>query len=66
MRLLSMEELRTVKGISYSRPHIFRLMKQGFPKPIKLGLNRNAWIEEEIDRWIEERIKMREVEHHAT
>jgi prophage regulatory protein len=60
MKLLSMEELRTVKGISYSRPHIFRLMKvRAFPRPIKLGENRNAWLEEEIDKWIGGKIKER-------
>lgn len=61
MRLLSMEDLRTVKGISYSRPHLFRKIKDGtFPRPIKLGENRNAWLETEVDRWIKERIELRE------
>ncbi len=60
MRLLSMEELRTVKGVSYSRPHLFRLIKsQKFPAPIKLGENRNAWVEAEVDQWIDARIAER-------
>lgn len=53
MRLLSMDELRTLKGVSYSHAHLFRLIKSGaFPRPVKLGENRNAWPEAEIDRWI--------------
>lgn len=61
-RLLSMDELRTVKGIPYSRAHLHRLVKAGkFPAPIKLGENRNAWIEAEVDQLIEERIAERDM-----
>ena len=50
MRLLSRVELKSVKGIDYSKAHLHRLIRAGkFPRPIKLGENRNAWIEEEID-----------------
>ena len=31
--------------------------KDEFPKPIKLGKRSSGWIEEEIDEWIEERIR---------
>jgi prophage regulatory protein len=59
MRLLSMPELRSEKGVSYSRPHLFRLIKTGaFPRPIKLGENRNAWLEAEVDAWIEARVAL--------
>ena len=61
MRLLSMDELGPLKGISYSRPHLFRLIKaKKFPPPVKLGENRNAWPESEIDAWIEARIAERD------
>ena len=60
-RLLSMEQLRTDKGISYSRAHLHRLIKaKTFPAPIKLGENRNAWVEAEVEAWIEARIAQRE------
>jgi prophage regulatory protein len=50
MRLLSLDELRTEKGIPFSRQHIHRLVRAGkFPRPVKVGLNRNGWIEAEID-----------------
>jgi prophage regulatory protein len=61
MKLLSMADLRLLKGVSYSRAHLFRLIRAGrFPKPIKLGENRNAFVEAEIDQWIEARIAARD------
>lgn len=60
-RLIFLQQLKELKGIPYSRPHLHRLIKAGqFPRPIKLGLNRNAWIEEEIDAYIEGRIAARD------
>ena len=35
MRLLIFRELKTVKGIPYSRQHVYRLVKLGrFPRPL--------------------------------
>ena len=66
MRLLSMDELKPAKGITYSRPHLFRLIKAGkFPTPLKLGENRNAWVEAEIDAWIEARLAERDAAQKA-
>lgn len=60
MKLLSHTALQE-KGISYSKVQIWRLIKAGrFPAAVKLGPGRNAWVETEIDRWIEERIAERE------
>jgi prophage regulatory protein len=51
MRFLSYPDLRG-KGIKYSRVHIARLEKQKlFPMHVPVGLNRVAWIEEEIDEF---------------
>ena len=67
MRLLTMAELRTIKGVSYSRPHLFRLIKADkFPAPVKLGENRNAWVEAEVDEWIDGRIASRSSEREQT
>jgi predicted DNA-binding transcriptional regulator AlpA len=36
--LIGYDELRERHGIKYSKPHLWRLIKQGvFPKPIKIG-----------------------------
>jgi prophage regulatory protein len=52
-KILSPHELKTLKGIRFSRQHLHRLIKNGrFPKPIKLGPATNGWLESEIDAWI--------------
>ena len=30
----------------------------GFPKPVRLGPRDRGWYEDEIDRWIEERVRL--------
>lgn len=49
------------KGITFSRMHIYRLMKSGnFPKSVPVGTNRIAWLESEIDQWIMDRVAQRD------
>ena len=66
MRLLDDQALRE-RGIKHSRQHRQRLIKAGkFPAPIKIGLNTNAWIEHEIDAYIESRIAVRDTIQQLT
>ena len=59
-KLVSKKELKSVYGVPYSFAHIARLEVAGqFPKRVKLGACRVAWIAEEVDEWIEERIANR-------
>lgn len=45
----------------YGRVQRWRLEKSGsFPKRIKLGERRIAWVAEEIDEWITQRIAERD------
>ncbi|MBT5001213.1 MAG: AlpA family phage regulatory protein [Tateyamaria sp.] len=38
---------------SISRSHLHRLAREGkFPKPIKIGENRSAWLEADVQDWI--------------
>ena len=47
---------------SISRSHLHRLAREGkFPKPIKIGENRSAWLESEVQDWISECVR----KHHA-
>ena len=47
---------------SISRSHLHRLAGEGkFPKPIKIGENRSAWLESEVQDWISECVR----KHHA-
>jgi prophage regulatory protein len=60
MRLLDADDLK-LKGLKYSAAHRWRLIKAGkFPKPIKIGQGRNAWVEDEIDQHIADRIAERD------
>jgi prophage regulatory protein len=66
MRMLSRIELKTKKGIPFSRQHIHRLIAAGkFPPPCKIGENTNAWPEHEIDQYLEDRIRDRDVQTEA-
>jgi len=54
-RLIRRKEVQVKTGLGASS--IYALMKQGkFPSPIHLSIRRVAWIESEVDSWIEERI----------
>ena len=47
---------------SISRSHLHRLARYGkFPKPIKIGENRSAWLESDVQEWISECLR----KHHA-
>ena len=60
MTLIDHEGLHA-RGINYSRAHIWRLVRDGkFPRPVKLGVGRNAWLDEEITAWIEARVRERD------
>jgi prophage regulatory protein len=60
MQLLDRDGLRA-KGIKFTKQHINRLIKKGrFPRPIKVGLNTNAWIESEIDNYLADRVIQRD------
>ena len=47
---------------SMSRSHLHRLARDGrFPKPIKIGENRCAWLESDLQDWISECLR----KHHV-
>lgn len=56
MRFLRLAEVRNRVG--YGRATIYRLMAAGqFPRSYSLGARAVAWLESEIDAWIEARVK---------
>ena len=58
-QLIDKKEL--TKLVKYSPEHIARLEKAGqFPKRLRLGQNRVAWMLSEADAWIEERLVKRD------
>ena len=59
--LLTIDDLKPLKGIPYSKPHLWRLIRAGkFPRPIRLGQNRIAFPESEIDDWVRSKIVERD------
>jgi prophage regulatory protein len=61
MRMLSFPDLKAEKGIRFTRQHIHRLVRQKrFPAPVKLGQQTNAWIETEVDKFLEDCIAKRD------
>jgi len=50
--------------VPYSASHIWRLERSGeFPKRIRLGGNRVAWLQSEVESWIEGKITARAESH---
>src|SRR5436190_23477952 len=59
-KLVSKKELKIVFGVPYSFAHIARLEAAGqFPKRIRLGACRVAWLAVEVQNWIDERVALR-------
>ena len=55
IRLTQVQEI-----VPYSASHIWRLERSGeFPKRIRLGGNRVAWLQSEVESWIEGKIAAR-------
>lgn len=45
------------KATGYRRSTIYKLIHEGkFPSPISLGSRASAWVEDEINAWVERRI----------
>jgi prophage regulatory protein len=50
-----------LKGIPYSKPTLWRKEKEGtFPKRVPIGAGRYAYVEGEIDAYIEQKIAERD------
>jgi len=61
MKLLDANALRAEKGITYSPVQLWRLVKAGkFPALVKVGEQRNYWVDSEIDAFIASRIDVRD------
>ncbi len=63
MRLLRFPQLKSEKNVPFTRQHIRRLQKAGdFPRPVPLGENTTAYLEEEIDEWLTSRVAKRDAQ----
>ncbi len=54
-RLIRLKEVQNRVGLG--RSTIYRWMAEGsFPKPVRLGGHAVAWVLEDIDQWISQRV----------
>ena len=45
-----------IRRTTLSRPTIYRLIRSGaFPRPVKIGLQRVAWLEADLQAWFAKR-----------
>ena len=59
-KLITWKQLKNELGVPYSRQHVGRLEEAGqFPKRVRLGQARVAWVMDEIQAWIDQRLKQR-------
>lgn len=56
MRLIRLPEVLDKTGLSRSRLYA----DKSFPKRVRLGARGVAWVEAEIEEWIQERIECRD------
>ncbi|KQT96970.1 helix-turn-helix transcriptional regulator [Rhizobium sp. Leaf453] len=60
MRLLYFKDLNS-RGIPYSRQWLDHLIKNGkFPRPVKVGARRIAWVETEIEQHLRACVEQRD------
>ena len=60
-RLLKVKNVIEITGVS--RSHLYALaQKDLFPKPVKLTERSSAWVESEVQDWIDSRIAQRDLE----
>ena len=60
-KLKKLPEVRAITSLS--RPHIYALIQKGeFPKPVKLSERSSAWVESEVQDWIDKKIAERDQE----
>ena len=65
MKCLAIHQLRDL-GILYSRAHLYRLIrKNAFPKPVRIGAHRIAFVESEIQAWLESKVAERDAKEVA-
>lgn len=56
-RLLRWNDVQARVGICRSQAH-YMVQRGEFPAPVKIGARASAWVQAEIDSWIENRIAL--------
>jgi predicted DNA-binding transcriptional regulator AlpA len=54
IRILTLDDLKTRKGVSYSKSWLWKLEQKGkWPKRVRLSPKRYGWVEAEIDEHLQ-------------
>lgn len=57
-KFLMLPQVREI--VPYSASHIWRLERSGkFPQRVRLGGNRVAWLQSEVNSWVESKLAVR-------
>lgn len=57
-RMLTLHDVRD--RTTFSKTHIYRLINSGtFPRPVRIGSRRVAFIEREVNDWLQARVDAR-------
>ncbi len=65
MKFLRLKEVMAITALS--RSSIYKFMKEGgFPQTISLGDRAVAWLESEVEEWMEEKLRHRESAQDGT
>ena len=59
MKLIKLKAVMDCTGLARSTVYKF-IAEDRFPKPVKLGTRMVAWVESEIQEWIQQKIEHRE------
>ncbi|EKO3965103.1 AlpA family transcriptional regulator [Vibrio fluvialis] len=60
MRFLRLKEVMSLTGLGRSTIYKFMTDETDFPKSVPLGGRAVAWVESEIEEWMESRLSMRD------
>ena len=61
-KFIMLPQVREV--VPYSASHLWRLERAGqFPKRVRLGGNRVAWVQSEVSAWVESKLASRSDSH---
>lgn len=59
LRLLRLQQVKNLTGLKRSAIYKY-ISEDRFPQSVKLGVRAVAWVEHEIQQWIEQRISHRD------
>ncbi|HGF7496453.1 TPA: AlpA family transcriptional regulator [Vibrio cholerae] len=60
MRFLRLKEVMSLTGLGRSTIYKFMADETDFPKSVPLGGRAVAWVDSEIEEWMESRLSMRD------